>query len=220
MNQLITIPQPCHEDWNQMTQQEQGRHCNACCKTVIDFTGWEPQEILFYLNMNAGNKICGRFTTLQLEHPIPSAEEFVKEISVIPLSWMKRAAAIFLFAFMIGASSCNDRSTGEPASIATAVDDTVKTVVGDTVTIASPKTIDTPVEPGHITGTIDPIPAPPKCNNNVKGEIEMMGEVSVQPPEPLPVPPTPQVLQGEPYVRPVPPVSDTAVMGKVAMPHK
>ena len=34
----ITIPTPCHENWNEMTPNEMGRHCTVCSKTVKDFT--------------------------------------------------------------------------------------------------------------------------------------------------------------------------------------
>lgn len=209
MNQLITIPQPCHEDWNQMTQQEQGRHCNACCKTVIDFTGWEPQEILFYLNINAGNKICGRFTTEQLERPLPGAEEFVKEITLIPLSWIKRAAAIFIFAFMIGASSCNDKA-----------DRTTGVIAMEGIKIDSARIKDTVQHSANITGTVA-LPAPAKCTKIVTVKGEIMGDIVMQSPPPPPEQPGPPVLMGEPAVQPVPVTPDTnVVMGKVAMPQK
>jgi hypothetical protein len=63
----IRIPEPCHEDWNGMTKNEQGRHCQACSKTVIDFTDKEPEEIEAYLTANASTKLCGRFKTTQLD---------------------------------------------------------------------------------------------------------------------------------------------------------
>ncbi len=111
MPQIITIPLPCNEDWNAMTAKEQGRHCDACAKTVIDFTTWQPQEILYYFKKN--KNICGRFTVEQLNEPTPTDEDFVRELLYLPISTLKRIAAIFLFAFVIGASSCNENVQGQ-----------------------------------------------------------------------------------------------------------
>jgi len=66
----ITIPQPCHEDWNKMTPQEQGRFCDSCQKCVVDFTNFSDAELYQYLLDNAGKKACGRFRTEQLNRPI------------------------------------------------------------------------------------------------------------------------------------------------------
>src|ERR1700756_4455260 len=46
MINTIQIPKPCHQDWNTMEPNEQGRHCLQCCKTVVDFTNQEPEEIM------------------------------------------------------------------------------------------------------------------------------------------------------------------------------
>jgi hypothetical protein len=112
MPNIITIPTPCHEDWNNMTLRDQGRHCGSCAKTVVDFTTWQPQEILLHFKSN--KNVCGRFTVDQLNEPIPTHEDFVKQISYFQISTLKKMAAIFLFAFMIGGSSCNEsHTTGE-----------------------------------------------------------------------------------------------------------
>ena len=64
MKYKISIPQPCHEDWNKMTPNEKGRFCDACEKTVIDFSNTSK----FHLakRIHAGENICGRFKSSQL----------------------------------------------------------------------------------------------------------------------------------------------------------
>ena len=63
----IQVPKPCHEDWNAMRLNENGRFCDSCAKSVIDFTKMKAPEIQEYFIRNQGKKICGRFNNEQLE---------------------------------------------------------------------------------------------------------------------------------------------------------
>jgi hypothetical protein len=60
----INISQPCHVEWQQMTRVEQGRHCQSCCKTVIDFTAMSNIDIIAYFTLH--ENICGRIASNQL----------------------------------------------------------------------------------------------------------------------------------------------------------
>jgi hypothetical protein len=179
MSSIITVPTPCHEDWNNMTPKDQGRHCGSCCKTVVDFTTWQPQEILLHFKTN--KNVCGRFTADQLNEPIPTKEDFVKQISYFNISIVKKMAAIFLFAFMIGASSCNDtHTTGEMAEtvglVATVIDST-----NNIPTINTSEVIDVAVPEKRIIDTPPKLlgkPAIHKSPNvetpSIKGQIEIV----------------------------------------------
>ncbi|WP_397301917.1 energy transducer TonB [Nonlabens ulvanivorans] len=63
----LRIPEPCHEDWNQMTPSVKGRHCSSCDKTVIDFTIMSDYQIKDFLKMNQGQKLCGHIKKSQLD---------------------------------------------------------------------------------------------------------------------------------------------------------
>jgi hypothetical protein len=63
----ITIPEPCHENWDEMTPNENGRFCMSCSKTVVDFTSMLPEEIQHFFIQNKNEKICGRFRKSQLD---------------------------------------------------------------------------------------------------------------------------------------------------------
>jgi CarboxypepD_reg-like domain/Secretion system C-terminal sorting domain len=65
----LHIPEPCHENWQQMTPQDQGRFCNACAKAVVDFSVMSDKEILNYIS-NASSKMCGRLDQDQLNRDI------------------------------------------------------------------------------------------------------------------------------------------------------
>ena len=62
----IKLPEPCHEDWDEMTPVERGRFCTHCQKTVIDFTKWTDTDLFNFFIKDKG-KTCGRFTNLQLD---------------------------------------------------------------------------------------------------------------------------------------------------------
>lgn len=63
----IHIPEPCFEDWDKMTPNEQGAFCKVCSKTVVDFSKKSEDEIQMYISANMDKKICGRFNVSQLE---------------------------------------------------------------------------------------------------------------------------------------------------------
>jgi hypothetical protein len=65
----IQIPEPCHEDWDQMTTAQQGRFCQSCCKEVIDFSVMSDAEIIRFLSKPQG-KTCGNFASDQLNRAI------------------------------------------------------------------------------------------------------------------------------------------------------
>ncbi|MBM7420818.1 MULTISPECIES: TonB-dependent receptor plug domain-containing protein [Chryseobacterium] len=62
----IILPKPCHEKWESMTQQEEGRLCAVCSKTVRDFTNNSDDEILDYFSDHSSQNICGNFYESQL----------------------------------------------------------------------------------------------------------------------------------------------------------
>jgi hypothetical protein len=60
----IHIPEPCHQQWQQMTPTDNGRHCAHCCKTVVDFTKMSNNEIINHLSTNS--HVCGRIGEQQV----------------------------------------------------------------------------------------------------------------------------------------------------------
>ena len=61
----VTIPEPCVQQWHQIMPNNNGRHCDSCNKTVVDFTLMTNREIISYLS-NSGS-VCGRLSKLQLD---------------------------------------------------------------------------------------------------------------------------------------------------------
>ncbi|MCA6068111.1 hypothetical protein JI747_013025 [Chryseobacterium sp. RG1] len=64
----ITIPAPCHENWDSMTSHEKGRFCEVCTKTVKDFTKCSDEEL--YHEIQSDPHTCGNFRANQLNRNI------------------------------------------------------------------------------------------------------------------------------------------------------
>ncbi len=62
----ITIAEPCHENWDRMTQSEQGKFCGSCQKNVVDFTDFTNYEIGQFLGKPENVNTCGRFLKTQI----------------------------------------------------------------------------------------------------------------------------------------------------------
>jgi hypothetical protein len=84
----ISIPQTCHQSWQQMNEVNGGRHCEHCCKTVIDFTTMNNNEIIIHLSTK--NNVCGRFDQRQLNNV--NYWLYVKNLSAT--NWWKRIVVI------------------------------------------------------------------------------------------------------------------------------
>ena len=97
----ISIPSPCHENWQQMTPVEKGRFCASCQKKVFDFTTMPDREIVSVLRSH--NHVCGRLTVKQLKDGVKPPKE--KSLMGVAVS----AAAISLLT--VGA---NDVIAQEP----------------------------------------------------------------------------------------------------------
>ena len=102
----ISIPTPCHEDWNKMTPNQQGRHCDSCMKTVVDFTRMTDDEVKYFLLNNKEEHACGRFTSKQLQ---TIQIELPPDIFVIQMPLWKRFLVACLIVFGTTLFSCEVR---------------------------------------------------------------------------------------------------------------
>lgn len=104
----ISINEPCHEDWNKMTPNEQGAFCMACQKTVVDFSSKTIDEIKTFFTLKPKEEsVCGRFRDKQL-HEL-SFDDFMNEF----MSWkfLKRAAVLCFL--VLGTTLFSSCSAGE-----------------------------------------------------------------------------------------------------------
>jgi hypothetical protein len=106
----ISIPVPCHEDWNNMTPDETGRHCSSCAKSVVDFTGMSDEEVKHFFLIKKEERVCGRFKQTQL-HSI--VIELPQNIFSLQMPLWKKFLAACLVVFSTTLFSCETRIQGK-----------------------------------------------------------------------------------------------------------
>ncbi|MFF5380021.1 carboxypeptidase-like regulatory domain-containing protein [Pedobacter suwonensis] len=89
----IQIPDPCQEQWELMQPHANGKFCDSCQKSVIDFTNFSDRDLQEWFTKNQGNS-CGRLKPEQLERLIHVKSNFA--IS----RFMPNLIAASLFAFL------------------------------------------------------------------------------------------------------------------------
>ena len=111
----ISIPKPCHENWDAMHPREKGRHCDACDKTVIDFTEKSEKEIGEYFAGHADQRICGHFRKSQLHEKPSRLHAFLLQLHASASRNIKRhalrAVALFFIGMMMSMTGCSPKQT-------------------------------------------------------------------------------------------------------------
>ncbi len=115
----LSIPEPCHEDWNKMTPTDKGRFCAACKKDVVDFTNMNNAQLVAFFRKKASSNVCGRFYNDQLNTDIP--------IPTKRILWAKYFFQITLPAFI---ASGKLMAQGEPKMLLKENKDVIVVVAG------------------------------------------------------------------------------------------
>jgi hypothetical protein len=144
----LTIPVPCHQSWEEMTENKIGRHCMSCEKTVVDFTKMNTDEIKGYFLNHAKEKTCGYFKVSQIEIPPKKYEHFLitnYQKAQNGTSFMHRIG-VFAFGSLLFLSGCSQskkdqHTVGEMKSRTEISKDTVVSVTAtqDTLVEATKK---------------------------------------------------------------------------------
>ena len=67
---ILSIPEPCHQNWDQMNPTEKGRFCLSCQKEVIDFSSMTDKEVFNFFEKKKNQDVCGKTYNDQLNTPI------------------------------------------------------------------------------------------------------------------------------------------------------
>ena len=113
----VTVNNPCSQKWDSMNPHGEGRFCESCNKTVVDFTKMKNEEILSYLKNQPG-KTCGYFLPHQVEVKRPKHHQFLlnwyeKTQNGITTRFFRNVPLAFI-AFCMTLVGCNSpKTTGE-----------------------------------------------------------------------------------------------------------
>ena len=101
----LTIPKPCHENWDNMTPVQQGRFCGSCQKQVVDFSNMRDRQVAEFFRKPSAGSVCGRFMTDQLERDI--------EIPRKRIPWLKYFFQFVIPAFLVSIRASAEKTQGE-----------------------------------------------------------------------------------------------------------
>jgi hypothetical protein len=65
----IYIQEPCKANWKNMSPSGDGRFCETCALTVVDFTKMTNEEISNYFLKKTSERVCGNFRNDQISTP-------------------------------------------------------------------------------------------------------------------------------------------------------
>lgn len=173
-NYKISIPEPCHENWDEMTINEKGRFCSSCSKTVIDFTKKESRQIQEYLKKHQEERICGHFYKKQLDSIVIELPESIFERE---LSFHKLFVIVLVFVMGTTLLSCKTEGKIQKIEDVTLIDSVNKTkksidssfIFNKKDSIKKDKPLITNVTKEKISGelVIGKLPPPPKVTGLV-----------------------------------------------------
>ncbi len=161
----ISVPKPCHENWNAMTPAADpttgiaGRHCDSCQHTVMDLTRVSDAQLIDLFRKDAMPK-CARFSQGQLDRVI--ALEADRSPRLLPVAAVGLAMAFA--APDAEAQNCTPRLGKMAISRPVQVDE--PRIVGEMVATPEDSTdrIIEKVQMGNVSIPIDPV---------IKGDIDV-----------------------------------------------
>ena len=104
----LSIPTPCHENWDGMTPSEKGKFCGSCQKQVIDFSNMSDRQVAQFFKKPSTGSVCGRFMSDQLDRAI--------EIPKKRIPWLRYFFQVVLPAFFVSKAEAQMKTMGTIAA--------------------------------------------------------------------------------------------------------
>jgi hypothetical protein len=142
----LSIPKPCHENWDAMTPVQQGKFCGSCQKQVVDFSNLSDRQVAEFFKKPSTGSVCGRFMTDQLDRAI--------EIPKKRIPWLKYFFQFAIPAFLVSMKASSQKTQGK-IKMTTVTKDTTRQEMFPTMGMVAPVCIKPPV-------------------NEIKGDIKLI----------------------------------------------
>ncbi len=123
----IVIDKPCQESWGKMHAAPNGRFCDSCSKSVVDFTNMSEREINERMR-NSGAHMCGRFRNDQLDRVYTLQPK-------IQLSAQRRFFQ-YLLTFLLGSKAFSSKVAAQTDTLKIEQTDSLKLAVHPDSTLA------------------------------------------------------------------------------------
>ncbi len=147
----LSIPKPCHENWDAMTPVEQGKFCGSCQKQVVDFSSMSDRQVAEFFKKPSTGSVCGRFMTDQLDRNI--------EIPKKRIPWFKYFFQLALPAFLVSIKASAQQKKGK-VKINTVSADTTKPTLRPKMGLVAPTICVKPTKGEVIMGDVyEPVKA-------------------------------------------------------------
>jgi len=101
----LTIPTPCHEDWDAMTPVDKGKFCGSCQKQVVDFTNMSDRQVAEFFKKPSTGSVCGRFMNDQLDRTLGIPKKRIP--------WVKYFFQFALPAFLLSLKTSSVKAQGK-----------------------------------------------------------------------------------------------------------
>lgn len=185
----INIPKPCSENWNEMSPTEKGAFCQKCAIDVYDFTNKSGDEIRDILTLNIGGRVCGRIAPKQLDE----LNDDFKAWKITNKQSFNRAWIFsLLVVFGMTLFSCEEDEIPMVKEIQktaqtflSGIPEIVENSKSDISVVGDADLTEGHIRTGqfHVPDHAEVVPPEPVCIPDVLGEIDILGEIPLEPEE-------------------------------------
>ncbi len=135
----LVLTNPCKENWDKMMPLSNGRFCDSCSKSVVDYTNMSEKEINERMR-NPESNMCGRFRKEQLDKVYTLQPK-------IQLSVQRRFFQ-YILTFLLGSKVFSNKAVAQSDTLKIEQTDSLKlsaivdsTSIMDTVALAQVDTV-------------------------------------------------------------------------------
>lgn len=112
---IVSIPEPCHEDWEQMSPTERGRFCASCQKVVVDYSQMSDAQILAAIKKTGASGLgCGRLSAQQQDRILLPAPDNGRRLPRFTARVAASLLGLQLLAQDAGAQTKSDSAQVQP----------------------------------------------------------------------------------------------------------